>query len=171
MTASNITVANNITAGAMSIGNITIGSLTTTNINLGTNPLTSGNVYIGNVVAASISTGQYIEVINPLSYAASITAGFLSGTLFSVSSVTGAITGLAITGIPSTPYRSYTMNFILATTVSSGYISTGSITVNGSTVSLKGTITSSVPTTYVLQQVSVFNINGTYSAITSASFF
>ena len=171
LTASNITVANNITSGSMSIGNITVGSLISTSINLSTNSFTSGNVYVGNIIAYSISPAQYVETIVPLTYAANVTAGFLSSTLFSIASVTGAITGLAITGIPLTSYRSYTMSFILATTSSSGYISAGSITVNGTAVNLKGTINASTPTTYVVQQVSIFNINGTFTAVTSASFF
>ena len=138
------------------------GNVTASSMNLTTS---------GAITAGSISALQFVESIVSLTYAASITAGFLSGTLISIPSVTSAITGLAITNIPSTANRSYSMVFILGTTVSSGYISTGSININGSAVSLKGTISASVPTTYIMQQVSVLNIGGTFSAVTSASFF
>jgi hypothetical protein len=168
--------ANPLTAGALSVGTIISGShnmaanaLTAGNISVGT--ITSSDVTSGNISAISISPMQYVESISSLTYSASVTASFTNGTLFSVPSVTGAITTLAITNIPTTPNRSYTMSFILATTGSSGYISAGSITVNGTSISLKGTINASTPTTYIVQQISLFNIGGTFTAITSASFF
>jgi hypothetical protein len=151
------------------------GTVTAGNISVGTisgDVMTANNITVAsNITSGSISALQFIETITSLSYATSITAGYLSGTLFSIPSVTSSITGLAITNIPTTANRSYSITFILGTTVTSGYISTGSINVNGSAVTLRGTINTTVPAAYIIQQVSVLNIGGTFAAVTSASFF
>jgi hypothetical protein len=167
--------SNNVTSGALVVsggvgisGNTYVGGNVTVSGGAGI----TGNLYVGgNISSGSVSALQFIETITSLSYAASITVGYLSGTLISIPSVTSSITGLAITNIPTNVNRSYSMVFVLATTVSSGYISTGSININGSAVTLRGTINASVPSAYIIQQISMLNISGTFAAFTRASFF
>jgi len=60
----------------------------------------------------------------------------------------------------------------MGTTNSSAYISAGTISVNGSSVNLQGAIISTVPSYYIVQQIILFNLGGTFNvALTTASFF
>jgi riboflavin synthase alpha subunit len=107
-----------------------------------------------------------------LTYGSALTAGFLSGMVFNVSGTASTVTGLALTNVPTTANRAYTFTFIMNTTNSNYYISTGTISVNGTSVTLGGTINSSTPSYYIIQQINLFNVGGTFNtAVTTASFF
>jgi hypothetical protein len=148
-----ITPANNSTSGALVVsGGVGIG----------------GNV----VVNGSINPSQIIESINVLTFGSSITANYNTGLVFSIPSATGTITNLTLTNLPTTSNKSYTFTFIMGTTNSSAYISAGTISVNGSSVNLQGAIISTVPSYYIVQQIILFNLGGTFNvALTTASFF
>jgi len=136
----------------MSIGNITTGSIT---------------------ISGLVSSLQYSEILVPLTYSSTLSANFLSGIVYNVSGGTAAtVTSLSLTNVPTIANRSYTFTFIMNTTNANYYISTGTISVNGSSVTLGGTITSITPSYYIIQQINLFNIGGTFNtAITTASFF
>jgi len=178
--------AGNMTAGAMSSGYvysnnlflppsgiITTGSLTMTGI-ITTGSLTmTGIITTGSLIASGVvSSLQYVETIVPLTYSATLSANFLSGLVYNVSGTAATITSLALTNVPTTANRAYTFTFIMNTTNANYYISTGTISVNGSSVTLGGTITSSIPSYYIIQQINLFNVGGTFNtAVTTASFF
>jgi len=174
--------SHNMATNALIAGTISAGAITSTTINMATNALNSGSISVGtitssdvtsgNITSTSISPLQYVETIVSLTYAASVSTSFTSGTLYVFNSGTASpITTLAITNVPTTSNRSYTMTFILPTTNSANYITATTISVNGTSYALKGTINASTPSLYIVQQISIFNIGGTFTAITSATFF
>jgi len=60
----------------------------------------------------------------------------------------------------------------LNTTSSVGYISAGSVTVNGISRSMVSSTINGTPSTYILQTIHLFNIGGTINTlITSASIY
>jgi len=136
----------------------------------------AGNTIIGNAISAL----QYIELINTTAWSASLTVNFNNGmiTYLTSPSPTSAITSLTIASVPITPLCSYTFTFIIPTVTSTYYINPtgGTITINSTSgISLRGTISVTTPTAYIMQQITVMNISSTttpsFIALTTAQAF
>jgi hypothetical protein len=154
-----ITPSSNITSGALVVpGGVGIG----------------GNAFIG----AGVFPLQYIETVYNITPSWSGTTGTLNinynnGLLYWLTTGnTGTITTLNISNFTSFSNTSMTFSFVMNTTSSVGYISTGSIAINGTNYTAITSILQTTPTAYILQSIHVFNINGTIqNLIMNASFY
>jgi hypothetical protein len=122
----------------------------------------------------TVNTSSYTEYMTALPYASSETISFTTNSVYYVSGTATPITSLTITSMPVTPLASYTFSFLLASPGSSAnYISASTVNVNGTNVSLLGTITLGTPVGYILQQITVFNTSSTatptWAAINTAT--
>jgi len=156
-----------------SYGNVVITNVqSSTSTNTGALVVKGGVGIAGVLNAAGVSTTNYIETMNALTYAASISVNFNNGGLYYVSGTATPITSVTITNLPTTPLTSYTFSFILTTASNANYITATTVSVNGTSVTLRGTISLSVPAAYIIQQVTIFNTSATgtpsFAAITSA---
>ena len=156
-----------------SYGNVVITNVqSSTSTNTGALVVKGGVGIAGSLNVASITTTNYIETMNALTYAASISINYINGGLFYVSGTASAITTVTITNVPTTPLTSYTFSFILTTTSATNYITATTVSVNGTAVTLRGTISLTTPAAYIIQQITVFNTSATgtpsFAAITSA---
>jgi hypothetical protein len=120
------------------------------------------------------STSSYTEYMSPVTYASSISVNFITNVVYYVSGTPTPITSLSITSLPPKALASYTFSFMLASPGSSAnYITASSITVNGTSVPLLGTVALGTPVGYILQQITVFNTSNTntptWAAISTAS--
>jgi hypothetical protein len=154
-----ITPANNSTSGALVVGG---------GMGVG------GNAFIG----GSVSPLQYLETVYNVTPSwsgttGSLTVNYNNGLLYWLTTgTTGTITSLTLNNIPSISGTSLTFAFMINTTSPVGYISTGSVTVNGISCSMVSSTISGTPSTYILQTIHLFNIGGIINTlITSASVF
>ena len=100
--------------------------------------------------------------LNILSYSATPSVSYLNGQLYYMPT-TAACSSLEITSIPTTPQACYVFSFVFepSTANSPLYFTGTSVTLNGTSTALKGTI--SLPTTYsyLVQSITIINTSTT----------
>jgi hypothetical protein len=187
----NSTTSGTHTVGSIATGNyLTLGAVSTTSIYVPSATISSntttgalivsggagigGNAFIG----GSVSPLQYLETVYSVTPSwsgttGSLTVNYNNGLLYWLTTgTTGTITSLTLNNIPSISGTSLTFAFMLNTTSSVGYISAGSVTVNGISRSMVSSTINGTPSTYILQTIHLFNIGGTINTlITSASIY
>ncbi len=103
------------------------------------------------------NTGQsYDNIVVSTPFAASLSLPITIGMVFMFTS-TSAVSSLAFTSIPTTPYQSYVFTLIFnPSSANTAWYFTGStITVNGYSSTLRGTTTLPVSYTHIIQSITI----------------
>ncbi|NBX71432.1 hypothetical protein EBQ91_00765, partial [bacterium] len=169
----------------MALGNLIINSTTpATSVTTGALQVSGGagvggNLYVGNTFLAK----NYSELVNTNLTYSSVVSGTLTvdynvGTIYYITGVTGAITGLTITNVPAIAgtNQSYTFTFILYNSISgitiTNYINPTTITINSiGSIPFRGVSNiagnlSALSPLYIVQSVNIIVLNGVISTST-----